>query len=127
MASGSFPTFILLGWESLALLGLVSGTRLPFFAAALDFGWTGLLAKGVVIICQHLMNSIIFFFNDGWGWITVPQGLHFVICNMLFSLNVCIPFRVWIFRSTSIVSSGRAHFKNPKMRSHQWKPSHALL
>ena len=65
VASGSGPKFTLLSWESLALLGLVSGTRLNFFAAALGFGWTGLLENGVVIACQLFMNSIISFFNDG--------------------------------------------------------------
>ena len=39
MASGSFPTFILLVGESWALFGLVSGTRLCFFAIILGFCW----------------------------------------------------------------------------------------
>ena len=51
VASRSFLTLILLGRENLALFDLVSGTRLHFFTAALGFGWKGLLANGVVMVC----------------------------------------------------------------------------
>ena len=57
--------FICLGWKSIALFGLVSGTRLCFFATSLGLCWKDLLEKGVVMVCLHFMNSIIFFFNDG--------------------------------------------------------------
>ena len=36
-------------------------------------------------------------------------------------------FRVWTFRSMSIVSSGKVHFKNLKMRSHCVDNSQAIL
>ena len=38
--------FTLLGLESFALFGLVSGTRLHFFPTTLGIGWKDLLVKG---------------------------------------------------------------------------------
>ena len=47
------------------VFGLVTDTRLHFFATTLGLGWNDLLAKGVMMVCQCLINSTIFIFNDG--------------------------------------------------------------
>ena len=65
MASESFPTFTLFGWESFALFGLVSGTMLNFFTTTLAPGWKGLFVKGVAMVHLCLMSSTVSFFNDG--------------------------------------------------------------
>ena len=65
LASGSFPTLTLLGWECFVLFGLVSGSRLCFFTTTFGLGWKDQLAKGVAMVCLHLVNCTIFFFNDG--------------------------------------------------------------
>ena len=79
VASGSGPTFIFLSWESFALFGLVDDTRLNF-TTTLAIDWKDLLAKGVTMLYLCFMNSTIFFFNDGKGWTSIPQGLNLMIC-----------------------------------------------
>ena len=83
VVSGKGLKFIFLDCESFALFGLVSGTRLNFLAATFGLGWKDLLMKGVVIICLHLINSAIFFFNDGKSWILAPLGLYLMTYVLL--------------------------------------------
>ena len=107
-----------MGWESFSLLGLVRVTRLCLIigmASGLD--WYDLLAKVLAMVYLHLRYSIIFLHNDGKGFISVSQVLHFIIWVLLSFLYMCIPHKVQTFRSMSIVSFVRLQFRIPKMRS----------
>ena len=114
VASGHGPTFIFLGCESFALFGMADDARLHL-AITLGFGLKDLLVMGVAMVLLCHINSIIFFFNDGYGWTSVSQGLHLLICIVLSFLKISIPPRVWTYRSTSIVSSGGYN-----LRSQRW-------
>ena len=125
--SGSFPTLTHLGWKCVAILGLVIGSRLHFFTTTLGLGWKGLLAKGVPKVHLCLMNSTIFFYDDGYGCTSFSQGLHLVICDfVIFSECMYSFYGVDLYILIYCVLR-RTHFKNPKMRSHCIDNSQAIL
>ena len=68
------------------LFDIVNGTRLYFFDTPLGLGWKDLLAKGVVMVHLHLMNSTTFFFK-WWVGLVIgsPRSTFDYLCASIFS------------------------------------------
>ena len=115
-ALGSFLMLILLNWDRLFLFGLVSSTKFCFFVIILGSGWKGLLAMGWLWFDDATWTQPISFsmMDRAGSWFPKGYILLFVIYSLFWMYES--PLRLTL-RSISIVSSGRAHFKNPKTRS----------
>ena len=68
----------------------------------------------------------IFLIRVGWGWSLVLQGLHLIIWHVLSLLNGWVPCMDVLLTSTSTISTGRWHLKNPCKKLHLGYRMHAI-
>ena len=73
--------------------------------------------------CNYLVSSFfsssnpcIFFLRDGKDFICLLHGLQVADSVVWYFLNMWIPLTILTVGSTLIVSMGRAHLRNPKMK-----------
>ena len=115
---------------------LLSFVFVPLLTKGLVLGWMGLcwfwfcLGWGCCLgfwpISLLVQGMFSFFDERGCGWTLVLQGLHVSIWHILSLLNVWMPCIDVIFTSTSTVSTGKWHLKNPWRKLHSGCSMHAI-
>ena len=83
--------------------------------------------KGFMMFCLSSIYVSIFLTSDGKGVMHEPHGLHTNDCDLWSFLKVWLPFSICTVISTSMVSSGRLHWKNPYKKLHWSLISQAIF